>query len=94
MQSDPYNDEIKKWIDSSPYPVIGKDEAGYGYGKDGEDRTGDGYEEVDTGNRETNINDYIDVIVVNQDSDLHNDPEDPAALGMALCLILLQNLLL
>jgi hypothetical protein len=89
MQSDPYNDEIKKWIDSSPYPVIGKAGAGDGYE---EAETGDG--EADTGNGETSINDYIDVIVVNQDSDLHNDPEDPAALGMALCLILLQNLLL
>jgi len=82
MQSDPYNDKIKIWIDSSPYPVIGKD------------GTGDGYEEVDTGDGETSINDSVDVIAVNQDSDLHNDPEDPAALGMALCLFLLQNLLL
>jgi hypothetical protein len=89
MQSDPYNDEIKKWIDSSPYPVIGKAETGDRYE---EAETGDG--EADTADEKASNNDSIDVIAVNQDSDLHNDPEDPAALGLALCLILLQNLLL
>ena len=38
-------------------------------------------------------NNHFDVINVNQDSELIEDPEDPAALGMALCLILVQNLL-
>ena len=38
-------------------------------------------------------NNHFDVIDINQDSELIEDPEDYAVLGMALCLILVQNLL-
>ena len=52
----------------------------------GEDGTGE------DGTREDG-NNHFDVIDVNQDSELIEDPDDSAALGMALCLILVQNLL-
>lgn len=92
MQSYLSYNEIKKWLET------GED----GTREDGtrEDGTGeDCAREDDTGedgardDARDDGNNHFDVIDVNQDSELIEDPDDSAALGMALCLILVQNLL-
>ena len=56
-------------------------------GEDGTREDGTGEDGIEDGNN------HFDVFDINQDSELIEDPEDSAALGMALCLILVQNLL-
>ena len=87
MQSYLSYNEIKKWLETGE---DGTREDGTGEDCAREDDTGEDGARDDA---RDDGNNHFDVIDVNQDSELIEDPDDSAALGMALCLILVQNLL-
>jgi hypothetical protein len=97
MQSYLSYNEIKKWLETGE---DGTREDGTREDGTREDGTGEDcareYGTREDGTGEDGIedgNNHFDVFDINQDSELIEDPEDSAALGMAICLILVQNLL-